>query len=162
MNKRGLVLSAAAAAVLVSTHASACGESLYRVGKGVAYRDYSAPLPGKILMVADTDRGLAMAEIISSAGHDVHVVASVDLIGAEINGADHNFDLVISMYGEYETVQAQAALAAASVAYLPVADSDSQELAAARAINRHALSSDDRVKTYLRAIHKSLVEKTRA
>ena len=33
-------------ASLFALEAFACGDSLYRVGKGVSYRVYTAPLPG--------------------------------------------------------------------------------------------------------------------
>lgn len=33
----------------------ACGESLFHVGKGVAFRQYKAPLPGNIIAIARTD-----------------------------------------------------------------------------------------------------------
>lgn len=156
MTRPGLLLSLCAAALLLSAHASACGESLYRVGKGVAYRDYSAPLPGKILMVATTASHRDMAEILAASGHDVHVVGSAEDIAAELANAEHEFELVMSMYREHDAIRAQT-----SLAYLPVADADGDELANARALNRHAPSSDDRVKAFLRAIHRSLLENAR-
>jgi hypothetical protein len=35
---------------LFAVDALACGDSLYRVGKGVSYRVYTAPLPGSVLV----------------------------------------------------------------------------------------------------------------
>lgn len=161
MKKPGLLFSLCGAAMLLSAQASACGESLYRVGKGVAYRDYSAPLPGKILMVATTASHREMAEILAASGHDVHVVGSADDIAMELAAAEHQFDLVMAMYQEHEAVHAQTSRGAARPAFLPVADADRDELDRARALNRHALSSDNRVKVFLRAIHRSLLESGR-
>jgi hypothetical protein len=63
------------------------------------------------------------------------------------------------MYVDHTAVQEEIAQANSTAAYLPVADADSDQLDRARLINREAPSSDDRVKTFLRAIHYSLVRK---
>ena len=58
---------------LLAGNALACGESLFRVGKGVAFRQYTAPLPGTILVVARTESELQLVQQLVAAGHDVHV-----------------------------------------------------------------------------------------
>ncbi|MDZ7769241.1 MAG: hypothetical protein U5K38_09255 [Woeseiaceae bacterium] len=82
----GVILS------LVAGSALACGESLFRVGKGVAFRQYTAPLPGSILAVARTEAELLMIEQLVAAGHDVHVVAEPSQIRDELG--EHEFDIV--------------------------------------------------------------------
>ncbi|MBT8098165.1 MAG: hypothetical protein KJO82_00375, partial [Gammaproteobacteria bacterium] len=51
---------AACTLTLLAGNAIACGESLFRVGKGVAFREYTAPLPGSILVVAKTEAELEL------------------------------------------------------------------------------------------------------
>jgi hypothetical protein len=158
MSKFGLTLSIVAIASLISLQASACGESLYRVGKGVLYREYSAPLPAKILMVANTDGQLAMAEVLTASGHDVHIVAAADQIGEQLSSADHEYDLIMSMYALHEIVQSEKVRVDSSVAYLPVALADSDELSSARELNRYAPLSSARMKAFLKAIHRTMRE----
>ena len=143
-----------------SASSLACGESLYRVGKGVAFRDYSAPLPGRILALVTTESDRVMASILRDAGHDVHLVTTVKQIGAELSGADHEFDVIITMYDYHVSGQEEIARAQSTAAYLPVAAAGSDQLDQARLINRDAPSSDARVKTFLRAIHHTLVRQS--
>ena len=44
--KTRISILALLATALIGGNAYACGDSLYRVGKGVSYRVYTAPLPG--------------------------------------------------------------------------------------------------------------------
>ncbi|TXS93013.1 hypothetical protein FV139_13770 [Parahaliea maris] len=146
----------------MSAPASACGESLYRVGKGVAFREYSAPLPGRILALVTTESDRVMASILRDAGHDVHTVESVAQLGSELTSAEHEFDVVITLYEDHAAVQEEIAQARSGAAYLPVAAADSGQLEHARLINRDAPSTEDRVNTFLRAIHQTLVRRAPA
>lgn len=134
--------------------ASACGESLFRVGRGVAYREYTAPLPGKILIVASTAGEMAMATRLEAAGHDVRVVANPGEVGAALQG--DSFDVVMSLYRDHDVVEAAAGETRSGAQYLPVALANSPEVQEARAINRYAPDTNDSVKTFLRAIHRTL------
>jgi len=134
--------------------ASACGESLFRVGRGVAYREYTAPLPGKILIVASTDGELAMATRLEAAGHDIQVVPNASDVGPALQ--TNSFDVVMSLYRDHDVVEAAASEIGSGAVYLPVALANSSEVTQARAINRYAPDTNDSVKTFLRAIHRTL------
>ena len=103
---------------LIAGNAFACGESLFRVGKGVAFREYTAPLPGSILVVANTEAELALVERLAAAGHDIHVVSDPSEIGEELQ--EHDIDIVLAYYSEREVVEDEMS-SMASVAYIPVA-----------------------------------------
>lgn len=135
-------------------NAYACGESLYRVGKGVSFREYTAPLPGSILVVARTEAELELVGRLAAAGHSIKVVSDPSQIGDEINS--RQYDVVLAYYSERAEVESQ--LGSTSTTYIPVAMSGTQEVRQANKEYRHALSNDDSVKTFLKTIHKSLKE----
>jgi len=137
---------------VVSASAFACGESLFRVGKGVPYRQYTAPLPGHIIAVANTDAELAMTERLAAAGHHVHVVSTPGEATAAL--AERPFDIVLAYYSQRDQIAAQAA--AAAVTYIPVAIGGTEEVPKAAAAYDYSLASDDNVKTFLKTIHRSL------
>ena len=153
MNTQKSLLAAVIALAPLSPPAFGCGESLFHVGKGVLFREYTAPLPGKILMVARTEGELMMAERLAAAGHEVRVIADANQIGSMLAG--ENFDIVMTLFKERRIVQEQTRMLA-SVSYLPVAQDGTDEEAAAKAVTRNALSTEDTVKRFLRAIHKTL------
>jgi uncharacterized protein (DUF58 family) len=135
-------------------NALACGESLFRVGKGVAFREYTAPLPGTILAVARTEAELLMIEQLAAAGHDVHVVADPSLVSSELTRHEHTFDIVLAYYDQRAEIAAQTATA--SVTFLPVTMEGTAQASQAAAEFEHTLSNDDSVKQFLRVIHKTL------
>ena len=145
------ILAGCTLALLAGT-VQACGESLFRVGKGVAFREYSAPLPGSILVVANTEAELAMVERLAAAGHDIHIVSSPDEIGAELE--NHHIDIVLAYFSQREDIESQTASAA--VSYIPVAIDGTLEILQAGELYDLSLSSDDSVKKFLKTIHKSL------
>ena len=149
---RSLILVAGLATVL-SVDALACGESLFRVGKGVSYRNYFAPLPGNIIAVASTESELAMVEQLTAAGHHVHVVAEPADISDVLDEHDHGYDLVLAYYSQRDIVERE--LAGTGIDYLPVAVAPDESSAAESAFVR-SLNDDDSVKTFLRTIHRSL------
>ncbi|MEJ2238438.1 MAG: hypothetical protein P8X82_09095 [Gemmatimonadales bacterium] len=140
--------------VFMSGAAPACGESLFHVGKGVTFRDYTAPLPGKILIVARTEGELILAERLAAAGHNVRIVADANEIGAVL--ADGDFDIVMTLFAQRQIVEAQMRSVASNVSYLPVAQKNTPEEAAAKDITRYALSTGDSIKHFLRSIHRTL------
>jgi hypothetical protein len=140
-------------AVIISNDVLACGESLYRVGRGVLYREYTAPLPGRILIVAQTEAENAMAERIAAAGHDVHIVSRPDAIRGEISDSDHSFDLVLAYFNQRAEVEAQTA--SISISYLPVILDEAEEGQAEAMYGRH-IADQASVKQFLRAIHSVL------
>ena len=135
-------------------NAYACGESLFRVGKGVSFREYTAPLPSSILVVARTEAELAIVERLAAAGHDIKVVSDASLIGDEIN--NQQYDIVLAYFSERAEVETQ--IASTSTTYIPVAMSGTEEESQAGSNYRRSLMNDDSVKTFLKTIHRSLKE----
>lgn len=134
--------------------ALACGDSLYRVGKGTPYRTYTTPLPGNLLVYVSSEEDARLANMLADSGHTVHVVKIADNMQAELQHG--SYDVVIAPFGQRDAV---AAIAASNAAYLPVAMSRSEEKLAKEQF-KAVLSSDDDIKRFLKTIHKTL--KTRA
>lgn len=155
MRKAALTALIACSATFLSVDALACGESLFRVGKGLTYRDYTAPFPGNILIVANTEGELAMVERLAAAGHHVHVVSEPGEISDQLR--DEEFDIVMAYYTQRDVVETQ--LRGSSIAYLPVAHAGTQEEQLVESAYRRSLSSDDSVKTFLKAIHRTLKDR---
>jgi len=154
LNRISTAVIPALIATLLAGNALACGESLFRVGKGVAFRQYTAPLPGTILAVARTEAELMMIERLVAAGHDVQVVADPTLIGDELARQEREYDIVLAYFSQRAEVLAQTA--SSSVTYLPVVIDGSGEESEARAMYAQSLSSDDSVKTFLKTINRAL------
>jgi len=137
-----------------STTAFACGESVFRAGKGVHYRAFTAPIPGTILVYARTDSERAVADSLQQAGHDVHVVASDVELAAQLQSKA--FDVIVAPFGLRETVAATSSRSASHPALIPVLDKSSAELRLAKAEFGDVVMSDDDIRKYLKAIHHSL------
>lgn len=139
---------------LITADVLACGESLFRVGRGVAYREYSAPLPGKILVVAVTEGEQLMVERLAAAGHDMHVIEDPGQIGAAL--ASQSFDIVMTYFADREVVSEETR--GSDVRYLPVAREGTADESEALALNQYAPNSGDSVKSFLKSIHRTLKE----
>ena len=61
-------------ALVLTGQAVACGDSLYRVGKGVAYRVYTAPLPGNVLVYGNSEGATELAEALDLSKEDPKIV----------------------------------------------------------------------------------------
>lgn len=146
-----LALLVGAITPLASFNAHACGESLFRVGRGAAYRAQTAPLPGNVLLVAPSADAKALADRLAAAGHNVQVVETANFIAGEL--AKKKYDVVLASFNDREIVAAQTHGATAS--YIPVATEEGQEELAAQSFERH-LSRDDDFTQFLRVIHKTL------
>ena len=153
--KKTITLATLAGCILtlLSANVFACGESLFRVGKGVAFREYSAPLPGSILVVANTEAELALVERLAAAGHDIHVVSDPSEIGEELQ--NHEIDVVLAYYSAREVVEDEMS-SMASVAYIPVAMDGTGETSEASEHYQQSLTNDDSVQKYLKTIHRTL------
>ncbi len=149
---------AALAAAIASPAAMACGESLFRVGKGVSYREYQAPLPGNILMVAQSADDRLVAEWLSHTGHNVQLVDDATHLAEFLK--EGRFDVVLAAFEDRETVAAQEASAGASAKYIPVAAETEGEEAVARAYYKQALTKESTPRDLLKAIHKTLKSET--
>jgi len=142
--KKTMTLTTLAGCILalLAGNAFACGESLFRVGKGVAFREYTAPLPGSILVVANTEAELALVERLAAAGHDIHVVSDPSEIGEELQS--HDIDVVLAYYSEREVVEDEMS-SMASVAYIPVAMDGTGETSEVSELYQQSLTNDDSV-----------------
>ena len=146
-----LTVGVVAPLLLASYDAQACGESLFRVGRGAAYRAQTAPLPGNVLLVAPSEEARALADRLTAAGHHVRVVETADLIAAELG--KEKFDVVLASFNDRDLVAAQTTGATAS--YIPVATEEGQKELAAQSFERH-LSADDDFTHFLRVINRTL------
>ncbi len=152
-----LSLLTALIASLVSLGAYACGDSLYRVGKGVSYRVYSAPLPGNLLVYVNSEGARQMAARLVESGHDVRLVANAEELSIELEKG--GYDVVIAPFSQREKVDAAASsTSGSSTTFLPVA-TGSEDKQLAKKSYGHALQAKANIKQYLKAIHRTLKQK---
>ena len=151
-----VTLALAASLMAVHASATACGESLFRVGNGVQYRGYFAPIPGSVLVYAQTDDELMVAEELQLAGHSVRVVGNdLDLA---LTIQEQQFDVLIAPYSKRETIEAQSVQLATHPDWVPVVEHGSPDEKLAKAQYGHTVYSGDDVRKYLKAIHQNLKE----
>lgn len=144
------VAIAALLASTISTTALACGDSLYRAGKGVSYRTYSAPLPGNLLIYGTSEGARQLAEELARTGHEVQFVSNVDDLARQLESGD--YDIVIAPYGERQSVES----ANSSVSYLPIAIDSDEEVLARASYETVMVPEKHELKHYLKAIHRAL------
>lgn len=142
-----------------SLQALACGDSLYRVGKGVSYRVYTAPLPGSVLVYGQSEGAKQLAEALAKSGHGVRFVDDESELATELSTG--NYDVVIAPYSEHTAVEGSAGASGdIKTTYLPVALSANEAEAANRNYSKVMLAERDEIKHYLKAIHKTLKAKS--
>ena len=150
-NKRTLAALAGCILALTSASVYACGESLFRVGKGVSFREYTAPLPGSILVVAKTESELALVERLAAAGHAIYVVSDPSEIGDEIR--NNEIDIVLAHFHQRDAVEAHDL---AGTTFIPVAQHGTAEVARADELYQRSLTHEDSVLKFLKTIHRTL------
>lgn len=143
-----------AVAILFSLDAIACGDSMYRVGKGVSYRVYTAPLPGSVLVYGQSDGARQLAEALAQSGHGVRYVEDATELESEL--ASGSYDVVIASYSEHDRVEATSV----GATYLPVVDTKDQAKLVQEDYEEVMVASRDEIKHYLKAIHAALKTKT--
>jgi len=137
----------------------ACGDSLYRVGKGVSYRIYTAPLPGSVLVYGQSEGAKQLADALAQSGHGVRLVDNEMDLNTELESG--NYDVVIAPYSEHAAVESSSKVSgSATTAYLPVALNDDEEVLASEHYSKVMVADHDEIKNYLKAIHKTLKSKT--
>lgn len=151
----GLLTGASLATSFVSADALACGESLFRIGKELTHRAQTAPLPGNVLVVAADQEGRGLAERLAAAGHEVQVIESPDLVAQELRAG--TYDIVLALFSDRETVEAQESDAGSRATFLPVTVEAEEEAVAEQTYARY-LSADDSFRQFLRTIHRVLKE----
>ena len=138
--------------LFLSLEVFACGDSLYRVGKGVSYRVYTAPLPGSVLVYSQSEGAKQLAEALAQSGHGVLLVENETEFKAEMDKG--GYDVVIAAYSDHAVVEANQE--GSGTEFIPIAVSKEEEQAAKRAYDRVLLADQAEIKHYLKAIHKSL------
>jgi len=141
--------------LFLSLEVFACGDSLYRVGKGVSYRVYTAPLPGSVLVYSKSEGAKQLAEALAQSGHGVHLVENETEFKAEMDKG--GYDIVIAAYSDHAVVEANQE--DSGTEFIPVAVSKEEEQAAKPVYDRVLLADQAEIKDYLKAIHKSLKSK---
>jgi len=142
-----------------SVDALACGDSLYRVGKGVSYRVYTAPLPGSVLVYGQSEGAKQLAEALAQSGHGVRLVDNQMDLTTELESG--NYDVVIAPYSEHDSVESSAGnFETLQTTYLPVAMDRDEAQVANQNYEKVMVADKDEIKHYLKAIHKSLKNKT--
>lgn len=145
--------------LLASVGALACGDTLYRAGKGVSYRVYTAPLPGNVLVYGQSEGARQLAEALAESGHDVQLVDDESQLTSALSTG--RYDVVIAPYSEHDAVEASASAAGDDkTTYLPVALSDDEAEVAHASYADVMVADQDEIKHYLKAIHKTLKGKT--
>ena len=156
MTTRAAILTVLAA-VLMGGNAYACGDSLYRVGKGVSYRVYTAPLPGSVLVYGDGESAEQLAQELARSGHGVRLVSSDEELKAELGSGA--YDVVIAAYSEKSAVAQQTIGTDNAPTFLPVALTKEEEKQAREEHDRVMLAEKDEIKHYLKAIHQTLKQR---
>jgi len=157
MRTRTVLLTLLATA-LVGGNAYACGDSLYRVGKGVSYRTYTAPLPGSVLVYGEGEGPELLAKELARSGHGVRLVTNDQELQAELGSGA--YDVVIAAYSAQSTVVAKADSASGAPTFLPVALTEDEEKLAHKEYDRVMLAEKDEIKHYLKAIHQTLKQRS--
>ena len=133
---------------------SACGGSLYRVGKGISYRVYTAPLPGNVLVYGSSQAVGELAMALSESGHNVDVVRSELELSLQMGNG--GYDVVIGAYSDHDAIESMVNTSASQMTYLPVVGSDSEKEMLKQTYDRVMVANRDEIKHYLKAIHKTL------
>jgi hypothetical protein len=153
--KTSVAILSALLIVALPHEVMACGDSLYRVGTGISYREYSAPLPGNVLIYGETAGANELAEALTRSGHTVRQVGSEEALAAELQTND--YDVIIASYRDHDAVDAQSDKSAAT--FLPVAQDKDEKIIAMDRYGDALVVDQDELKHYLKAIHKALKNK---
>ncbi|MDH3441100.1 MAG: hypothetical protein OEM63_10130 [Gammaproteobacteria bacterium] len=156
--KTRTVLLTALAVSLIGGNAYACGDSLYRVGKGVSYRVYTAPLPGSVLVYGEGEGAELLAQELARSGHGVRLVQNDEELQAELGSGA--YDVVIAAYADQSSVASSASGASGAPTFLPVALTEDEEKLAREEHARVMNSEKDEIKHYLKAIHQTLKQRS--
>ena len=140
----------------LSVGAWACGDSLYRVGKGISYRVYTAPLPGSVLVYGQSEGAEQLAKALAESGHTVEVVDSEIDLSMQVQTGQ--YDVVIGAYSDHAAIESTVG-SGTQTTYLPVALSKDEAEVAEQSYGEVMVADRDEIKDYLKAIHKTLKSK---
>lgn len=132
--------------LMAANQSLACGDSVYRAGSGTAYRTYSAPLPGNILVYGPDESFDHLAAQLTESGHQVRVVHTEAELKAAV--VDQKFDVLISeasLAGDLQPSYAQR--------YIPVAANKAEARSLQSSMKGVLVRDRHQLKHYLKAIH---------
>jgi len=156
--KTPAILLASLLTTLIAGNALACGDSLYRVGKGLSYRVYTAPLPGSVLVYGQGPGAEQLAQELARSGHGVRLVSNDEELGVEIGSGA--YDVVIAAFSDHSAVESKTTAATNAPTFLPVALDSDEEAQARTEYERVMLAEKDEIKHYLKAIHQTLKQRS--
>jgi len=133
----------------ISSEAFACGESLFRVGKGVAYRAYSAPMPVNVLVYVETESQREMAVRLADAGHRVTIANDGEDLAAKLGEA--GYEVIIAPDAERSRIGSPP-----GTAFVALVETEAQAPGESGHDQRSHIRTTDSLKTQLRIIHESL------
>lgn len=146
----GLALPIAFLILMSSGAAQACGESRYRLGHGIRYETYQAPMPATVLIYQSADYDKQTAGL-QSAGHQITFVSNQDQLLKALD--EESYDVVIAPYGDMAAVEEQIANILKRPGLLPVIGSDANERRSAKSQYHQYLKSGASLRKIARAIH---------
>jgi hypothetical protein len=133
----------------ISSEAFACGESLFRVGKGVAYRAYSAPMPVNVLVYVETEAQREMAVRLADAGHRVTIANGGADLAAKVGEA--GYEVIIAPDAERSRIGSLP-----GAAFVALVETEAQRPGDPGHDQSGHIRTTDSLKTQLRIIHESL------
>ena len=142
---------------VTGVNAWACGDSLYRVGKGVAYRVYTAPLPGNVLVYGSSEAAEKLAKALKESGHNVDVVHTEVELSTEMGNG--GYDVVIGSIEDHDAIESMVSSNVSNATFLPVVGSADEEKLVKKSYDNVMVANRDEIKHYLKAIHKTLKSK---
>lgn len=150
---RILLAALAACLLLPATDAAwACGDSLHRVGKGIAYRGYTAPLPGSVLIYGNNVEARQLAEQLAASGHEVRFIDDATTLDTELRA--YEYDVVIAPLSEHRAVEIGTTFSGTT--FLPVAMTKDEAAQAEGGYERVMVADRDDTRDFLKAIHRVL------
>jgi menaquinone-dependent protoporphyrinogen IX oxidase len=110
-----------------------------------------------VLVYGASEGAQQLAKALAESGHGVRLVDNEMDLNVELQSGD--YDVVIAPYSDHSAVEAGNSNTE-SATYLPVATSEVEEKAASQNYSKVMLADRDEIKHYLKAIHKTLKNKT--
>ena len=154
MRRLQLLLFVFTSGLVITSQSLACGESLFRIGKGVAYRAYSAPIPGTVLFYTRNDEEREIAERLREAGHLVSTVETEEELALEVQRQD--LDVVVASVDLQALLISGGAGQAGHPDWVPVFEPEAQLPRSPTPDLPRGVHADDHLGKYLKAIHKNL------
>ena len=144
--------------LMFSSSTLACGESRYRLGHGIRYAAYQAPLPATVL-VYESATFESQSEGLQSAGHQVTVVTDQDQLLQALDA--ESYDVIIAPYSDMVAVQDHLGKDAGRSGLIPIVSGDSSERRLAKSHYEQLLKPNASLRKIARAVHKVMESQLR-